>query len=316
MTGDKNSPQLESAANETRSLSVGKWANLLMAGAGIVAAYASHSDALLVDGLYSGVNFVSAIIAGRVSMSIVKPADRRFPFGYDAYEALYVKYRSLVLLGIMAFAAFGSVSKIIAYANGQPIPDLVLGPILVYTLLMVAVCFGLAWWHHHNWQRSGRRSELLQIESRAATVDGVISAAAGGGLLSASLLTGTVLAVIVPIADSIIVLVICVLIVGQPARTFLDSLREVAGGSADPKTSQEVRRQIEALLADRPFTFLDVAVTKLGRGHFVVAYVKPDNPVSGEQADALRQQIEDDCIKLLPGTKAELVIAATPPWQQ
>ncbi len=79
------------AVVERQSLQVGMGANLFMAVAGVVAAYASRSDALLVDGLYSGVNFVSAIIAARISASILRPADRMYPFGYDAYEALYVK---------------------------------------------------------------------------------------------------------------------------------------------------------------------------------------------------------------------------------
>ena len=35
--------------------------------AGVTAAKLSNSDALLVDGLYSGVNFISAIIAGKVA---------------------------------------------------------------------------------------------------------------------------------------------------------------------------------------------------------------------------------------------------------
>ena len=45
---------------EGQSLETGKWGNLLMAVAGVVAAFLSHSDALLVDGLYSGVKFLSA----------------------------------------------------------------------------------------------------------------------------------------------------------------------------------------------------------------------------------------------------------------
>jgi predicted Co/Zn/Cd cation transporter (cation efflux family) len=315
--GDQDDNQLsEHAAIERRSLGTGKWASLLMAVAGIAASYASRSDALLVDGLYSGVNFISAIIAARISASILRAPDRRYPFGYDAYEALYVKYRSLVLLGIIAYAAFGAVSKIIIYASGQPVPELVFGPILVYTVLMVVICFGLAWWHNHNWQRSGRRSELLLIESRAAIIDGVISAGAGAGLLSATLLFGTSLEFLVPIADSIIVLLMSAFIVREPLRTFLGSLREVAGGSADPKTWKKVHDRIEELFNDRPFTLLDVAVTKLGRAYLAVAYVKPDDPVSGEQADALREEIETVCKKLLQGTKAELVIAATPPWQK
>ena len=72
--------ETDHAAIERRSLSIGKWANLFMGGSGIAAAYASHSDALLVDGLYSGVNFISAIIAARISASILRPADRWYPF--------------------------------------------------------------------------------------------------------------------------------------------------------------------------------------------------------------------------------------------
>ena len=46
---------------EKRSLATGMWANLFMGAAGITAAQLSNSDALMVDGLYSGVNFISAI---------------------------------------------------------------------------------------------------------------------------------------------------------------------------------------------------------------------------------------------------------------
>jgi len=69
---------------ERRSLEIGKWANLLMAVAGVVAASMSRSDALLVDGLYSGVNFFSAMVAARVGEAVTRPPDRSRPFGYEA----------------------------------------------------------------------------------------------------------------------------------------------------------------------------------------------------------------------------------------
>ena len=56
---------------ERRSLATGMWANLFMGAAGITAPQLSNSDALMVDGLYSGVNFFSAIIAGRVAISLM-----------------------------------------------------------------------------------------------------------------------------------------------------------------------------------------------------------------------------------------------------
>jgi hypothetical protein len=50
----------------------------------------------MVDGLYSAVNFVSAIIAGRIALSVVRGADRRSPFGYDANKSIYITFRSLL----------------------------------------------------------------------------------------------------------------------------------------------------------------------------------------------------------------------------
>jgi predicted Co/Zn/Cd cation transporter (cation efflux family) len=48
---------------EQRSLNLAKWANLFMGAAGIVAAIGSHASALMLDGLFSGVNFLAAVLA-------------------------------------------------------------------------------------------------------------------------------------------------------------------------------------------------------------------------------------------------------------
>ncbi len=300
---------------ERRSLQTGKWGNLVMAIAGVGAAFLSRSDALLVDGLYSGVNFISAIVAARISMSIAKPADRRYPFGYDAHEALYVTFRSLVLLGIMAFAILGALGKIFTYATGGEVPELVFGPILVYSIAMVTICFALAAWHRHNWRRSGKRSEILVTESRAAVVDGIISAGAGGGLLAASLLRGTALGFLVPIADSIIVIVMCAFIVRQPVMMFLGALREVAGAAAESATVKKVRNCEEELLKKSPCSLLEVSVTKLGRAHCVVSYIKPDSPIDGDAADKLWEQLDTRLRDLLGSVKSEIVICGRPPFE-
>ena len=102
--------QEQTAADvERQSLQLGKWGNLLMAGAGVAAANFSHSDAIMIDGLYSGVNFFSAIVAAKIGASVLKPADRRYPFGYSVFEAIYVQFRAMVLVGILVFAVFGAI---------------------------------------------------------------------------------------------------------------------------------------------------------------------------------------------------------------
>lgn len=307
---------MDNTSIERNSLEVGKWGNLFMGVAGVVASVLSHSDALLIDGLYSGVNFVAAIVAARISTLTAKPADRRYPFGYDAHESLYVTFRSLVLLGIIAFAVFSGIEKIVTYATGGEVAELVFGPILIYTVVMVAICSGLAYWHRYNWQRTGQQSELLSTESKAAVVDAIVSAGAGGGLLGALLLRGTPLEGIVPVSDSIVVLIMCACIVPQPLRLFLGSLGEVAGKSADTATVDKVRTRAEELFRDRPYVVLEVAVTKLGRAHFILAYIKPSSPITGSEADKLWNEIKQALTMLLGSAKVEIVIAGQGPFTE
>ena len=60
----------------------------------------------------------------RILTHVRREADRRYPYGYAAFEALYVTFRALVLLGIMVFAALGAVGKIYTYLRGGEIPEL------------------------------------------------------------------------------------------------------------------------------------------------------------------------------------------------
>jgi predicted Co/Zn/Cd cation transporter (cation efflux family) len=183
--------QMNASSIESRSLHIGKWGNLFMAASGVVTAYLSRSDTILIDGLFSGVNFVSAVIAAKVGAIVLLPRDCDHPWGYEAYEALYVMFRSLVLVGATVFASFGAVAKILAYSFGEEIPELVLGPIVIYTIAMSVICFGLVAWHRSNWIKSGKQSDVLKIESKASLIDGCISAGAGAALMGTVLLKGT-----------------------------------------------------------------------------------------------------------------------------
>ena len=189
-SASKRNP-VDNAQLEQNSLRIAMWLNLFMGVAGICASFASHSDALLVDGLYSAVNFGAAIVAIMVGRSISRAPDRRRPFGYDADEAIYVVFRSLTLLGIISFAALSASEKIFTYLRGGSIPELIFGPIVIYMLAMVSICAFLAILHYRNWKKTNKQSEILLTEARAAVIDGVMSAGAGGVLVLVPFLEGT-----------------------------------------------------------------------------------------------------------------------------
>ncbi len=146
-------------------------------------------------------------------------------------------------------------------------------------------------------------------------VDGFISAGAGGALVGVVLLRGTSFEGIIPIADAGVVLVLSVVMIGQPRGTFRSALREVAGRSADEKTTTRVRGRIEQVIDDLPCELLEVGVTKLGRGHFVICYIKPSGSITASGLDGLREELHKSYADLFTQLRTERVFTSEAPYQ-
>jgi len=62
----------------------------------------------------------SSFIAARIGANVVPPPpDRAYPYGYDGQEALYVLFRSLVLIGILSVAVITADTTIVNHLGGQ-----------------------------------------------------------------------------------------------------------------------------------------------------------------------------------------------------
>ena len=300
---------------ERRSLKIGVVASTLCALAGVGVHVISGSYALLLDGLYSAVMVGSGLVATRISRNVVRPPDRAYPYGYDGQEALYVLFRSLLLMGVLWFAAISALSTVVDYALGETITPVRLGPVAWYSIAMVATCWGLAWRHHRDWQTTGCQSQILLTEAKAARLDGLISGLSGLELLCAPLLKGTVLSLLNPIMDSLLVLVVSLVVLREPLQGFLTALGQAAGASAESDLIQSTRLALEDLLAGLSCWLLDLTVYQVGRTAFVVVYLNPSQPMDGGAIDVIRDRIQERCQALLDRpVRTEVILTATPPF--
>ncbi|WP_299816740.1 cation transporter [uncultured Roseibium sp.] len=298
-------------AVERKALALGKWANLFMAFAGIATAWASRSDAMLVDGLYSAVNFASAIAAARIGARVGLPPTRTRPWGHDFDEVLYVTFRSLILIGVLVFAAFVAGTKIWTFFSGGSVPELVFGPIALYAVVIVAICLGLALNYYRAYRRTGKRSSILKMESRAAVIDGALSLGSGAALLSLPFLEGTVLGPYVPIGDAVIVLVLILAIIWQPLATFRTTLADLAGISAPSGTHAKAARAARDVAREKGYKFHRAAVLQAGRMHWVVVYLDPEQPVRADEVDAFRDALAARLEDRIGPTRLEVVVTAS-----
>ena len=297
---------------EQRSFVIARWANFIMAIAGVATAWLSHADALLVDGLYSGVNFTSSLVAAKVGESIMLPSSKSRPFGYYVDEAIYIIFRSLILLGILIFATVSAISKILAYISGNETPEIIFGFIVVYCLAMMAICLSLAYTHHRNWLNTDKISDILKTERQVAIIDGAISAGLGVTYALAPLLLGTFLQFILPVTDSLVVLVLVAIMIKQPVKLFLDALSEIAGKGANSSVVSAIRDAVAESADLAEYEIVDIAAFKLGRSYQVIVYLNPSHPVSAQTVDQLCLAIKDACIKSIGLIVIEIVLTETP----
>ena len=297
---------------EKRSFVIARWANLVMAIAGLGTSWLSHADALMVDGLYSGVNFLSSLVAAKVGEAVMRPSSKQRPFGYFVDEAIYISFRSMILLGILTFACLSAVSRILAYIRGNETPELIFGFIVIYSFAMTSICLGLAYTHHRNWLNSGKVSDILKTERQAAIIDASISAGLGIAYALAPLMRGTVLNFLLPITDSIVVLVLAMIMIKDPIKLFLVALSEIAGKGAKPAIVAAIRNGVLESADMAKYQIVDIAAAKVGRFHLAIIYLDPSDRVSAQEIDQLTLAIKKACMQRIGLTEIELVLTENP----
>ncbi len=299
---------------EQRSLRFGIGANAVMTLAGFVAHVLTGSSALLLDGLYSAVLVGSSLIASRISRNVVRPPDRAWPYGYEGQEALYVLFRSLVLLGVIGFGLSSSCGTLIDWWRGAEIPSLTLEPVAAYTVAVTGLCWLLSWRHFRDWRRTGRISLLLLTEARNARIDALITASTGLALLATPLLQTKLLAPLAPITDALLVLAVSGVLLREPLQALRDALSQAAGKAADPGVLQRTRQVLMQELSGLSLQMMDFTVQQLGRTAFVVVYINPLEPLDSATVDGLRHHIDARCSNELGRpVRAEVILTVMPP---
>lgn len=293
---------------EKRSLVLSMWGNVFMGVAGLVAGTLANSNAIMLDGLFSLTGFAAAVLGRRVSRRIADGPDKVRPPGYAADEAIFSTFRALSLLGVVLFAASVAVKNIYNYSIGIAPAPLHFGPMMVYFGMVGGTCFLLWAVHRHAWRRTGRVSEILKLEGKAALFDGIITAVAGVGMTAIFLLQDGVLASIVPVGDSIILLLLCLAATVTYMQDFREGLGQSAGVTASPDSIAAARRAIRPALADDGAKLTDVSVQKTGRAYLVTVYYDPQRAVTAAEIDRLNLRLIADVRRVLPGADVFVLV--------
>lgn len=293
---------------EASALKIGVLVNLIMAIAGWVAFSVTGSEALLLDGNFS---FISAVTTVGAIIIIHKKHKKTavFPFGRYFYESFFTLSKGLLILGVIIAAVFQNVIKIIAYLQGETLSKLETGPIIIYMVFMVFLCFGLAFFYQYKNKNINQQSTILAVETKASKIDGYMTIAVGIALVLTTFVPeDSKLSFLLYIGDAIIVVLMALLLIKTPFLVIKEGFIELGVGSVQNAYTKE---QIEAVVQKLIPVELEISncfISKTGSSHLVLIYARSKkDQIAISTVNDYRQKLHSEINRDFPNSEVEIV---------
>jgi len=308
---------------ERRSLYTYVATMLFLAVLGFAIYGITRVSATQLDGVISLINAGAAFIAVRLAVASTKPADAENPYGRLALENFYSLFRSLMILGVVIVAVVTNTIKVIDYLITRNGSEPEFGLAAVYTASVAVICLGLKWNHERNNRSVNGASALLRVEATAAKMEGLISAGICSSLILVAVVPeGTFLTSagfnIKDVADSLIVLILCAVLVGEPLRQIRLEFGRLSGRRTDPELDAAVRAAIVSVQdehageLDHELTLVDALAISRGKSTEVDLRVSYTGTMSVAEQDELRANTYDELRRRIGPLRLTLVFSELP----
>lgn len=249
---------------ENKALLVSSSINFINALAGVVVYIITGLNALLLDSVFSIIGFIASVLAIYISKNSHKKTEH-FPNGMYFLEPLFGVLKSIATLMLLLVAFLESSAVAFAYfAHGEG-DIIVTGPALPYTLITGTICFMLAIYNSKTNQKIQKMSTILEAESKANLVDGLISIGIGISILILSVISiDGQLGFLHYTADFFITLILVLLSVKEPLHVLVQSFKEFANSTIQ---NDHIKHHVDAIFNEmigHRLDDLDIFVHKQG----------------------------------------------------
>ncbi|MEN7549123.1 cation diffusion facilitator family transporter [Rapidithrix thailandica] len=284
---------------EQKAIKVSIGGTLFMALLGIIFAYLTDSEAILIDGLFSLVSFTMGLFTLRVAKLLNLPDDEHFQFGYASFEPLLNLSKGLLIAFISLFALYSATSAIIG--GGRPIET---GLAIYYALIAATGCFGTALYLRKMYKQSD--SSMVQVDYNNWIIDGLISSGVAVAFIFVYLFQNQ-LAEYLAFVDPVIVILLILSTLHIPWQIIRENSRELLFAAPVKKVSHQIKEQVRKHLHFITADQLYLRMAKVGRAYYLNIHIITQQQTDLENSSR-QDQIREDLYRSLHTTYPDLVV--------
>lgn len=234
---------------ERKSLIVSSIVNGLSGTAGLAVYIITGLNALLLDGVFSLIAFISSMVAFYISKNSHRKTPT-FPQGLYFLEPLYAIMKSLATLLLLIFAVLETSATAFAYFVNGIGHQMTTGPVLPYTIIMFFVCMGLYLYNLHMSKKLNHMSTIILAEAKGNLVDGLISGAIGLAVILLYFVPmNSPLGFLHYTGDFFLTVALALISFKEPWEGLLTSFKELANGTIQaPEIHDSIYQILETYL--------------------------------------------------------------------
>lgn len=249
---------------ERQSLIVSTIGNFFIGLAGLIIYIVTDLNALLLDGVFSLIAFISTLAAVFISGNSHRKTET-FPNGMYFLEPLYGILKSIATLMLLIITLLETSAAAYAYfihGEGHVIEtDLV----LPYTISMVILCFGLGFYNRQKNRQINHLSTIIAAESKGNFIDGLISAGVGISILLLKIIPiESALGFLHYTGDFFITLILVLFSYKEPLTILTDSFKEFTQSPTRNKQIVPVIHDVFQTHFNKYYHDLDIFIYKQG----------------------------------------------------
>jgi cation diffusion facilitator family transporter len=272
---------------------------------------AIESDVVILNGVFSLVSLIGSILYLAAARLVVRPADRRFQYGYAHVEPMVNGVNGLLVLVICIYAFINGVEGL--RAGGSEVDA---ASVVWFGALTGIVSLAIG--SYESWMARRLGSQLLRNDGREWLMDAAFSLVTLAGFAVLFVLPEPLRGQWARYADSALVALLALLFVPVPLGVLRQNLREMLHmADEDEVISARVETAMRAVRAEHDVASHTTHVAKVGRQHFIEVnvLVGPDfGPKTVPQLDQLRERIWQAVDRPVETAWVNITFTADPRW--
>lgn len=281
--------------------------SMLLCGAFIIietiVSIMSNSQAVLMDAVYDGTEFVMVIISMKLVPMLYKPLNEKHPYGYGQFESIFILLKSFIMIAVTMGLIVNNIQIILS--GGRVVEyDFLAGFQLIVTLVSIFVVIFM------KKSNKNLNSKFVQIELNGWIIDIVSSVGMGiAFLMPVIFIDSVIINQLNPYIDQLIAIMLSICMLPLPIKLLIPAFHDVFLFSPEAGTMDKIKEKTEEILQREKIKNTTFDVIRTGRKMWISIYFEPREQwiavkfverVQNEIEKSLKEEFGDVYVELLP----------------